>query len=77
MSTFTWIDTAGGDRSVAADWSSAPTPTSDLAITLPGTYTVTASAPEPAQSVVLDAPDAVLVLDAPLTVAGGFTMTRQ
>jgi hypothetical protein len=74
VTTFTWIDTAGGDWSVAADWSSAPTSTSDLAITLPGTYTVTASAPETAQSLVLDAPDAVLVLDASLTVAGGFTL---
>jgi len=74
MTTFTWIDTAGGDWSVATDWSSAPTATSDLAITLPGTYTITASAPETAQSLVVDAPGAVLVLDSSLTVAGGFTL---
>jgi hypothetical protein len=74
VSTFTWTNTAGGDWSAAADWSSSPTPTSDVAITLPGTYTVTTSVSEATQSVVVDAPGATLVLDASLTVANGFTL---
>jgi len=74
VSTFTWTNTAVGDWSVAADWSSAPILTSDLAITLPGTYTITASLPETAQSLIVDAPGAVLVLDASLTLAGDFTL---
>ncbi len=45
MSTITWTNTAGGDWSVAANWSSAGVPgaADDVAITLPGTYTVTQS----------------------------------
>jgi hypothetical protein len=74
VSTFTWTNTAGGDWSVAADWSAVPTSISDVAITLPGIYTVTASVPETAQSVVVDDPGATLVLDASLTVADGFTL---
>jgi hypothetical protein len=43
MSTITWTNTAGGDWSVAANWSSAGVPGAgdDVAITLPGSYLVT------------------------------------
>jgi len=48
------------------------TGTENVSITQAGTYTVTSQ--QSAGSVVLDSPGATLVLDAPLDVAGGFTL---
>jgi hypothetical protein len=77
MSTMTWIGSAGGDWATAADWSSgvaAPGAGDDILITQPGTYIVTESQAEAVHSVTLAAANATLVLDAPLSVAGAFTV---
>ncbi len=58
-------------------WSSDPNPpasTDDVAITLPGTYTVTLDAAETVHSIVIDSPDATLVLDANLTATDNFIL---
>ncbi len=51
-----------------------PRPTDDVAITTPGTYTITVDTAQTIHSLVIDAPDATLVLDANLTVAGDFIL---
>jgi hypothetical protein len=51
-----------------------PQATDDVAITTPGTYTITLGTAQTIHSLVIDAPDATLVLDANLTVAGDFIL---
>ena len=72
--TDTWTHAGSGNWTTAADWSAAPLATDAIAITQAGTYTITQTAAEAAESVLIDAPGATLVLDAPLTVMGGFTL---
>lgn len=51
-----------------------PQATDDVAITTPGTYTIALDAAQTIRSLVVDAPDATLVLDANLTVADDFIL---
>jgi T5SS/PEP-CTERM-associated repeat protein len=77
VSTITWIGSDSGDWETGIDWSPSPgasTAGDDILITQPGTYRITEAEAESANSVLVDAPDATLVLDAPLTVAGAFTL---
>ena len=77
MTTIVWIGADGGDWATGTDWSPAPgssTGADAIVITQPGTYTITADAAESVASVLLDSPDATLLLDAPLTVSGAFTL---
>jgi hypothetical protein len=67
-----WTNTNGGVWSNDNNWdygwdTSTPQASDDVAITQPGTYTVTLDAPETIHSLLMDSPDATLVLDAPLT----------
>ena len=73
----TWTNLAGGDWDTGTDWSSSPAApaTGDaVEITQAGTYTIALDTAQSVESVLLDAPGAVMVLDAPLTVAAGFTL---
>ena len=51
-----------------------PQASDDVAITTPGTYTITLETAQTIHSLVIDAPDATLVLDANLAVTGDFTL---
>jgi collagen type I alpha len=65
-----WNNQGGGEWTDGTDWSSNPIPPQpgdNVAITLPGTYALTLDTPESIRSIVVDAPDATLVLDANLT----------
>jgi hypothetical protein len=72
-----WNNQGGGDWKDGTNWSSNPTPPQpgdNVAITLPGTYALTLDTPESIQSIVVDSPDATLVLDANLTASGNFIL---
>ena len=72
-----WIPNASGEWIDAKNWSSTgavPQPGDDVAITQSGTYVVTLDAAQSIHSLVIDAPDATLVLDANLAVAGDFIL---
>ncbi len=72
-----WGNQSGGEWTNGINWSSYPNlPGSgdDVAITLPGTYTVTLAADESIHSIVIDSPDATLVLDSNLTAAANFIL---
>jgi hypothetical protein len=68
-----WENQSGGEWTDAINWSSyfnPPASGDDVAITQAGTYTVTLDAAETIHSIVIDAPDATLVLDGNLTTTG-------
>jgi Ca2+-binding RTX toxin-like protein len=75
-----WADSYGdgsGSWEDGTNWSSYPNPPAsgdDVAITQSGTYTVTIDAAEAAQSIVIDAPGATLLLDANLTITGSIIL---
>ncbi|HVC60737.1 MAG TPA: choice-of-anchor E domain-containing protein [Acetobacteraceae bacterium] len=72
-----WVNQSGGEWTTGTDWVSYPNPpasSDDVAITLPGTYTVTLNVAESIHSIVIDSPDATLVLDSNLTAAGSFIL---
>jgi hypothetical protein len=76
MSTITWTNPAGGDWSVRADWSSSPNlpgPGDEVAITLPGTYTVTQSGTVTVAGLVLADPSGTLDTNGDLN-AGTLTL---
>jgi len=76
MSTITWTNPAGGDWSVRADWSSSPnlpSPGDEVAITLPGTYTVTQSGTVTVAGLVLADPSGTLDTNGDLN-AGTLTL---
>ena len=72
-----WIPNASGEWIDAKNWSSTgavPQPGDDVAITQSGTYVVTLDAAQSIHSLVIDAPEFDLVLDANLAVAGDFIL---
>lgn len=72
-----WDNQSGGAWSDATNWSSytnPPASTDDVAITLPGSYAVTLAAGETIHSIVIDSPDATLILDGNLTAADNFIL---
>jgi hypothetical protein len=72
-----WADSFGGVWTNGDDWSSYPNPpaaTDDVDITLPGSYAVTLDAAETVNNIVIDSPNATLVVDANLTATGNFTL---
>ena len=72
--TFTHTTTGGGTWEDGTNWSSnpdAPDSTSDVFITLPGTYTVAVDGTDQANSVTLNAPTATLAVDASGQLLGG------
>lgn len=77
VTDITWSNDAGGAWTDGTNWSSAPgAPGSsdDVAITLPGTYTLNLDTAATVHSIIVDAPDATLVLDANLAVTGDFIL---
>jgi hypothetical protein len=52
----TWIDTAGGSWTTAADWSTGALPSGSACITEPGTYTVTLTGEADISSFIVGAP---------------------
>ncbi len=68
----TWWNTAGGQWTNGSDWGfeNAPQPTDDVAITLPGNYTITVDSARTIHSLVIDAPGATVLLDANLATTG-------
>jgi hypothetical protein len=72
-----WNRDTSGAWTDAINWTSngaAPQSGDDVAITQSGTYVVTLDAAQTIHSLVIDAPDATLVLDADLTVVGDFIL---
>ncbi len=72
-----WNRNTSGEWTDAKNWSpnaAAPQSGDDVAITQSGTYVVTLDAAQSIHSLVIDAPDATLVLDADLTVVGDFIL---
>jgi hypothetical protein len=75
MAVNSWTSANTGTWEIASDWSGGiPSASDAVVIDQPGTYTVALSQMESVASVVLDDPDATLVLDSPLDAAGGFTL---
>jgi hypothetical protein len=81
-----WTSSADGDWNVAANWStdSVPTSSGDVTIAAPGAYTVTISSGDEADSLLFDAPGAMLVENAgslnmagPLLVDAGFVALNE
>ncbi|HEY5428590.1 MAG TPA: hypothetical protein VIK04_05685 [Solirubrobacteraceae bacterium] len=74
MSTISWINVAGGDWNVGANWSGGAVPTAadDAVIALPGTYDILSQdASNAAHSVTLNDPDANLEFNISTLALGG------
>jgi len=72
-----WVSASDGAWSSGSLWSSAPQAPGaeqDVAITQAGSYTIDVTGAQSVHSVLLDAPGAVLRLDAPLRVLAGLTL---
>ena len=72
--TITWTNTSGGNWSTASNWSSNPSlpgPSDDVAITLPGSYTVNLNVSPTIASLTLDDAQATLALNLPVDLSAG------
>jgi hypothetical protein len=72
-----WGNQSGGEWADGTNWDSYPNPpasTDDVVIALPGTYAATLAADESIHSIVIDSPDATLVLDGNLTATDNFIL---